>query len=99
MAPRITKPDSERLFETTHPPIILFKDNCLVNLLIGFRHKVYLFDSYEMHTSKRANRAKVKRGPIGTFIEKGDISITNFFLKFVSNAMEEDIESMKWEWA
>ena len=45
IAPRLTKPDSERFFGITYLPKISYKDNCLVNLLIGFSNKVYLFES------------------------------------------------------
>ena len=58
---------------------------------MGFRHKVYLFDSYEMHSTKSGNTTKVKRGHMGTFIEKGDILIS----KFIQNCVKCNVEGRK----
>ena len=41
-----------------------------------------------MDTTKRATSVKVKRGPMGTFIEKGDICIAKFSQNYVKLNLE-----------
>ena len=87
----MTQPDAERSFGTTNLPIISAKDSCLVNLLVAYSHKVYLFDSYELNITKRATSAKLNRRPFVVFIDKADVVVN----RYIHNCIKCNVESKR----
>ena len=76
--PRLTRQDSERLFGTDHVPIVSHPDP-ITTLFIRHSLQVHLLDSYAIYTNCRETTHKIRRGPLGIYMEKAE----NLILKYV----------------